>query len=128
MRRILLDTHVFLWYFEGDNRMPRSDRDIAADMRNELSISICSFFELAIKKSIGKLGLDRGVEEYYNVACENGLHILPISIEALQTLETLPLLHRDPFDRIIVSEAIAGGLTIMTADENIAQYPVNIVF
>ena len=95
------------------------------DEANELYISIISAWEIAIKASLGKLpGLNGGVRIFLAKLKEMPVYLLPIAPSHVEIVETLPFIHRDPFDRLIVAAAKAEGMTILTADENIHKYDV----
>jgi PIN domain nuclease of toxin-antitoxin system len=95
------------------------------DPASEKHVSMASAWEFAIKVSTGKMvGLDGGVSEFFKIIKENGFGILPIKEENVKRLETLPFIHRDPFDRMLVAVAKAENMTILSADENIHQYDV----
>ena len=98
------------------------------DSENKSYVSIASAWEVAIKVRTGKLHLDGGVSEFFNIIYQNGFDLLPITVRHLEIVETLPFIHRDPFDRLLVATAKAEGMTILTADENIHQYEVPTVW
>ena len=124
MTKLILDTHILLWFLAGDNRLTEKQREAIIDPSNSLFMSIASFWEAAIKMSLGKLSCKGGVRELYQSATSMEIIIDPISIEVLYSLENLTQIHRDPFDRIIIATAITGGYTIITCDENIRQYSI----
>ena len=85
-------------------------------------VSIASFWEITIKNSLGKLDLDIQVTDLMSSCAGDGLTILPIKASHLEVLKTLPWIHRDPFDRLLISQAISEDLTFVTVDENIKKY------
>ena len=123
--RYLLDTHTAIWYFSGNNRLSETANRIMQDTSSPLYLSIASAWEVAIKIGIGKLNIDGKAAGFIRLAELNKITILPIETAYLTALESLPQIHRDPFDRLLVATALAEGLTIITADENIAMYPVS---
>jgi PIN domain nuclease of toxin-antitoxin system len=124
-RRILLDTHVWLWWFAGDKRLgPETTALIKAAA--QVRFSAASAWEIAIKRSIGKLVMRSEVDVSRELA-RDGFSELPISIAHADALRSLPNPHRDPFDRMLVAQAQVEGLAIVTADAAIAQYDVPIV-
>ena len=123
--RYLLDTHTAIWYFNGSTRLSQTASRIMQDASSALFVSIASAWEIAIKVGIGKLDIDGRTADFIHDAEINGIVILPIETAHLSALESLPLIHRDPFDRLLVATAIAEQMTIITADKDIAKYPVS---
>lgn len=127
MRRLLLDTHIFVWTKTGERRVLADVSAAMADPANEVSVSLVSAWELCIKAAIGKLNgnVSRlvGDEAQFNRnLIESGLQLLPISPAHVFALRRLPLHHRDPFDRLIVAQAISEGMTLITADGRLGTY------
>jgi len=100
------------------------DSETILESANDKFIRIASAWELAIKISLDKLTFEGGMEQFFKVADDNGFELLPIKEKHWKHLENLPLLHRDPFDRILITSAISEGLHLMTADANIPRYDV----
>lgn len=123
--RLLLDTHVFLWWVEGDRSLPGRARKAIADPDNECLLSLASVWELCIKASIGKLKLALPVERFVveHVAL-NSFRLLDIGINHLGKLESLAFHHRDPFDRLLVAQALQEGIPLVTADPVFGRYGV----
>jgi len=128
MGHYLLDTHAAIWFFNGDNTLSETARRVILDPANSKYLCIASAWELAIKIGIGKLEFSGKVAGFLRLADTNGFIIIPITTAHLTTLETLPLIHRDPFDRLLVATAISEQMTLISADKNIAQYKVPIVW
>ena len=126
---ILLDTHAFIWWNEGDARNSTHLHRELRDPANTLWLSMASVWEMQIKSQLGKLQLQKPlhllIEQEMQV---NRLRLLSISLEDIYSLARLPALHRDPFDRIIVSQAIAGGFHLVTNDTNIRGYHVPVLW
>jgi len=122
--KYLLDTHTALWLFEGNANLPQHARDIIFDAGNQIYISIASAWEVAIKVSLSKLDLDGGVEIFLAKIAENHINLLGVRGKYLEVVERLPLIHRDPFDRMIVATAKTEQLTLITIDENIQKYDI----
>ena len=122
--RYLLDTHTLLWFYNDSPELPALIAGTIEDYNAKKFISIASFWEFTIKRSLGKLDFEGGIEAFWKMATTNKFTILQINESCLSILEQLPLLHRDPFDRILVATAIAEGMTILTADTNFRQYDV----
>ena len=117
----LLDTHVILWWFTTPEKINRKVHKIISDKSNTIFISSVSFWEMAIKKSLGRLTLPHNLLEA--VAAES-FKILPIMPEESLGVADLPMLHADPFDRLLVIQAKLNDLVIITGDEKISEYPV----
>ena len=123
--RVLIDTHVFLWWVEGDRVLPAKARAILSNQENECLISLTSAWELAIKAGLGKLKLALPVKRYVieNVAA-NGFRMLDIRIAHVGRVETLGSHHGDPFDRLLIAQALEENLPIVTADPIFRKYGV----
>ena len=127
--KTLLDTHVFLWYVLGDSRLNNRAKEII-NAKSELSFSITSMWEVAIKVNIGKLQLDCSFEDLLARLIYIKAEILPISIEDTQTYINLSLLpnHRDPFDRILVAQTINRSLVLVSSDVKFDFYAIQRVW
>jgi PIN domain nuclease of toxin-antitoxin system len=123
--RLLLDTHVFLWYISADPNLPAMFRTAIQDPANEVYLSAGSVWEAVIKHGLGKLPLPGPPADYLPQQRDaHGIAGLPVDEGAMPHLATLPPLHRDPFDRILVAQALQHGLTLATIDPDVAAYPV----
>ncbi len=126
--RLLLDTHVFLWYISADPKLPATFRAASQNPANEVYLSVASVWEVVIKHHLGKLSLPAPPDGYLPQQRDaHGFASLPIDEGAMSFLAGLPLLHRDPFDRLLVAQALQHGLTIATVDPDVAAYPVPIL-
>jgi PIN domain nuclease of toxin-antitoxin system len=125
MIRYLLDTHTAIWFFDGNTAMSSTVDKIIRDRANRVCLSIVSAWELAIKINIGKLRFPGNADGFIRTAQANDIMIIPIETAHLTAYESLPMIHRDPFDRLLVATALAEQLTIITADEDIAKYQVS---
>ncbi len=127
--RLLLDTHVLIWFIEDERRLITSVYDQIVDPEVDVLVSIASLWEIAIKTSIGKLTLREPFETLIprQLAAEQ-IDVLPISMPHLAALRTLPHHHRDPFDRLIIAQAMAEGVAVVTADHAFAAYDVAVVW
>ena len=125
--KLLLDTHVFIWYISGEKRLPESMREAIRDPMNEVYLSVVSLWEAIIKQQIGKLNFPELAETYLPVQRERHyIESLPLNERAVSNLAKLAPVHRDPFDRMLICQAIEHGLSIVTVDEIIPNYPVSI--
>jgi PIN domain nuclease of toxin-antitoxin system len=119
--RLLVDTHAMLWALGEPSALSSVARNTIADPSNLIVVSSASLWECAIKASIGKLDLP---ENFFNSIPEAGYEVMPIWISHLNVYRTLPMHHRDPFDRMLVAQARAEGLTLISRDPEIAKYDV----
>jgi PIN domain nuclease of toxin-antitoxin system len=126
---ILADTHAILWWLAGDERLSRTARRILENPANRRLVSIASLWETGIKLSTGKL-LEEGLTLRVIADCLNEQEFvsLPIRIEALLRLDQLPWLHRDPFDRMLIAQAMEEGIPLLTADSKISRYAVETIW
>jgi PIN domain nuclease of toxin-antitoxin system len=123
--RLLLDTHVFLWYITADPRLPATFRAAIQDPANEVYLNVVSVWEAVIKHGLGKLPLPGPPADYLPRQRDaHGIASLPVEERAMPHLAALPPLHRDPFDRLLVAQALQHGLTVATVDPAIAAYTV----
>jgi len=126
---LLLDTHALLWYVTADPRLSNAAAEHLAEPDTRVFVSVVSAWELVIKLGTGKLALDRPVGEWWAFnTTENGFEVLPITAEDVLAVEPLPLHHRDPFDRLLIGQALRHGLRLVTADDAFAAYPVQRVW
>lgn len=119
--RLLLDTHAFVWWVGEGQPLGPGIRHAIQDATNEILLSVASLWELTIKRGNGKLDFP---VDFATAVADEGFHILPIQYGHLRILETLPRLHRDPFDRMLIAQAIADDLTLVTRDARIGAYGV----
>jgi PIN domain nuclease of toxin-antitoxin system len=121
---VLLDTHAFIWFVEGDLQLSNHAKSLIENAHAKKYISVISFFEIAVKIKIGKLPAYRDLRECFTDAQKEGFFILPISQQHLTVYDQVPFVqdHRDPFDRLIIATAIAESLTIITADKKFDLY------
>jgi PIN domain nuclease of toxin-antitoxin system len=123
--RLLLDTHAFLWFVLGDPQLSARARALIEDRNNEKLISPASYWELAIKISTGKYLLHEPYQDFMRRAiADNGFVILPIEPRHTAVVATLPFHHRDPFDRLLIAQAIVEQIPILSNDPVLDAYPV----
>jgi len=126
--RILIDTHIFLWAITGDPRLSRKHRELYVEPGNELFLSMASIWEIMIKVSAGRLPMPVPAVEYLTKQIEtNRLTLLPLRMTHFNELEKLPLLHKDPFDRLLAAQARAEALPLMTVDPALRKYKVKVL-
>jgi PIN domain nuclease of toxin-antitoxin system len=123
--RLLLDTHAFLWFVLGDAQLSSAARSYILDSAHAKLISPASYWEIAIKVSLGKYRLNASYELFMHRGIEgNGFEILPIEPRHTVVLTTLPFHHRDPFDRLLIAQAIAEQIPIISNDPAFDAYPI----
>ncbi|WNZ23108.1 type II toxin-antitoxin system VapC family toxin [Leptolyngbya sp. NK1-12] len=126
--RILLDTHIFLWFISGDTQLSTDVRDAMRDPDNEVYLSSVSVWEAIVKYQLGKLPLPEPPETY--LPRQRNLHqiaSLALDESSVIQLAKLPPLHRDPFDRMLICQALQNGLTIATVDAAVRAYSVSVL-
>ena len=127
--KILLDTCAFLWIITDDPKLSRQARKLFVDPENEVYLSVASTWEIAIKYKLGKLSLPNPPQEYIpSKRRQHNIDSLSLDEEATLHLTKLPDLHKDPFDRILICQAIVAGLILLTLDELITQYALRSVW
>lgn len=126
---ILLDTCTFLWIITGDKKLSARAREHFINPENEIYLSVISTWEISIKHSLGRLPLPEKPEQFIPTQRKrHGVKTLPLDEESALYLTRLPLLHNDPFDRMLICQAIVSGMTIMTPDDLFAKYHVRTVW
>ena len=123
---ILLDTCTFLWVVSGSPELSDTARRLYSDPGNEVYLSVASAWEIIVKNKLGKLPLPEPPHEFIkNWRIRHEIDTLPLNESAVLQLSRLPDYHKDPFDRILICQAIAGGMIILTPDPEITRYPVS---
>ena len=126
--RALLDTHAFLWFINDDPRLSERALEVISDGANELLFSAASGWEIAIKAGLGKLEVPGDTTTYLrDQLSRNAVEILPVYLDHALHVQDLPPLHSDPFDRLIVSQAIRESVPMISADPQISLYPVDAI-
>ena len=121
----LLDTCTFLWVVTGSKELSPAATKVFADPANEILLSVVSVWELSVKHSLGKLPMPASLDRFVLEQREkHGITVLPLEERAVFHLHKLPALHRDPFDRMLICQAIEHDCVLLTPDPLIAQYPV----
>ena len=117
--KIIIDTHIFLWLMYDQNRVDPKHREILENTQNELYLSSLSIAEIMIKKSIGKLDAIFDLDYVLDVF---GMKILDFDAKSALLLESLPMYHKDPFDRMIIAQALSNNFKLISVDENFKKY------
>lgn len=126
--KLLLDTHAFLWYISNDPKLPRYAFDAIRDKSNEVHLSVVSVWEALVKNQTGKLPLPAPADEYINASrIAHRISDLALDRESVSRLLSLPVHHRDPFDRMLICQALAHQLMIVTNDVLFRHYPVAVL-
>lgn len=127
--RLLLDTHIFLWFVGGDKKLAVALREVISDPQNEIFLSVVSLWEMIIKYQLGHLPLPQPPELYVPTQ-RRRLRIGSLLVDegSVSQVAKLPPLHRDPFDRLLIGQAIEHGLKLVTVDTSIRSYPSAPVF
>jgi PIN domain nuclease of toxin-antitoxin system len=123
--RLLLDTHVFLWFVTNDPRLPHAWQTSIVDPANEAFLSVVSLWEAIIKNQLGKLPLPAPAQTYVPfLRVQHQIQSLDLDEASVKRVALLPALHKDPFDRALICQAIEHGLVLVTDDPVVASYPV----
>lgn len=123
--KLLLDTHAALWFLSDDERMGENAKQHLTDDDNRILLSAAVVWEIAIKRALGKLVVP---EEYQTLLLGAGVQALPITIDHAAAVERLPPHHRDPFDRMLVAQALGEGAAIVSRDEILRRYGVTLIW
>jgi PIN domain nuclease of toxin-antitoxin system len=127
--RVLLDTHAMLWWLRDDHRLSDVARSMLGGGSTELLWSLASSWEVAVKITVGKLDLGRPVERLFaDLVTEQGVDLLPVGHEHCSRVAALPLHHRDPFDRMLVAQAQEQGVPLLSADDKLRRYDVDVLW
>jgi PIN domain nuclease of toxin-antitoxin system len=126
---LLLDTHTFLWFINNDPRLSPAAALRIGDADERVLLSVVSAWEIVIKMATGKLTLARPLPELWRDSIlRNDFEVLDVTADHVFALEPLPLHHRDPFDRLLIAQAVADGLELVSADTAFDAYPVTRVW
>lgn len=121
----LMDTCAFLWFLEDSMALSKDAKKTMEESEN-LYLSVASLWEIAIKKSIHKLNIEKSIIELEKICLDLHIEILPIKSQYLERIQKLPMIHGDPFDRLIIATALEEELVLITQDAKIAQYDIKI--
>jgi PIN domain nuclease of toxin-antitoxin system len=127
--KLLLDTHVFIWWFNEPEKLSPKTSTLLADDNNELLLSVASVWEMQIKVQVGKLKLAIPLSELVESQRQtNGVQVLSVELEHVLALDALPALHKDPFDRLLVAQANVEGALLVSRDPVFSSYPVKLIW
>jgi PIN domain nuclease of toxin-antitoxin system len=127
--KILIDTHALLWLITDNKKLSKNSKIYFTDPKNELYFSMASFWEICIKVSIGKLSLSTNWEQTIKEELNfNSVQLLPISTKHCIQVNKLPFHHRDPFDRLIIAQAVVEEFHVMSIDEHFVHYPISLIW
>ena len=124
----LLDTHTFIWWDSDVSRLSSKVLEFLGDASNMVLLSVVSVWEMVIKMQLEKITIRAPLTAIIADQQANGMQVLPVTLAHVLTVETLPIPHKDPFDRLLVAQANAEGAVLLSADLVFAQYPVNILW
>jgi PIN domain nuclease of toxin-antitoxin system len=125
---VLIDTQSFIWFTEDDIKIPEKIKNFMNSKDNVLLLSIASLWEITIKTSMGKLKMQKSIDSVIKDISETGFKILPIKAEHLLNLSKLEFIHRDPFDRMIISQGIAENIPVISSDGVFKEYPIQVIW
>ena len=125
---LLLDTHVLIWFLEGRAELSGAARSSIENPISVKWVSVVSLWEIAVKVNLGKLTLLRPFEELEQRIADNGFQMLPVEFAHTHEYVSLPLHHRDPFDRLLIAQAMSNGLTVLTRDSQFRLYPIRVLW
>jgi PIN domain nuclease of toxin-antitoxin system len=126
--KILLDTHTLIWFTEGSPLLTLAARNAIEDNKNIKYVSLISLWEMTIKISLGKLTTKLSITALHEYLLSHGVQVLPLQLAHLLTLANLPFHHKDPFDRLLIAQAQTENMILVSADENIKLYTVQILW
>ncbi len=126
--RILLDTHMLLWATTAPERLPKTAQSVIEDWRNTLFFSTVSIWEIAIKSDLDRGDFQGDADIIRELLLNNGFEEIALEGRHAVAIRNLPKLHGDPFDRILIAQAHAENMSLLTADETISRYPGDIIF
>lgn len=127
--RALLDTHTFLWWITDSPQLSSRAREIISDGNNSFYFSVASSWEIAIKAGLGRLTVPGDLESFLTEQLSrNALEVMPVHLSHALRVHSLPFHHRDPFDRLLVAQAMVERLSLLSADSQLSRYPVEVIW
>lgn len=124
----ILDTHTLLWYLFDNDQLSTVARQIISDKSSRVFVSYVSFWKIGIKIRIGKLNYTYNTLEFIKLCQKECFNPLPIKLRHINEIQTLPLIHRDPFDRMLIAQTKVEDMTLITCDQYIPQYPIKTIW
>lgn len=125
---LLIDTHALIWFITDSDNLPRKTKTIIENKENDCFVSIATYWEIGIKSSIGRLNLNSELKTIFEIIKETGFDTVPITTNQIVINASLAFHHQDPFDRIIIAQAISEKMTIITKDSQIDNYDVKTIW
>ncbi len=126
---LLLDTHTFIWWACEPGKLPKKIRELCENYENSLILSVVSVWEMQIKMQLGKMKIHDTLSDLIESQMEtNGVTLLDINLDHVMGLDQLPLIHHDPFDRLLISQAVTEDFFLVSKDKKIEGYPVKILW
>ena len=127
--KVLLDTHALLWLLAGDKRLSKTSRKVFLNIENRLYFSIASLWEICIKKSLGKISLkNKWLDTIQEEMKSNSIQWLPVEVSHCVKVIDLPFYHRDPFDRILIAQAMTEDMAILSSDSRLSAYDIKCIW
>lgn len=124
--KLLLDTHTFIWWDSNPSRLSQNALALLTNRNNLRLLSLVSIWEMQIKYQLGKLTLNKTLEEIITIQKNNFIEILPITVEHILALDSLPIYHKDPFDRLLIAQAKMENAILISCDSVFTHYSVNL--
>jgi PIN domain nuclease of toxin-antitoxin system len=125
---LLLDTHTLIWFLEGDTTLSTDAKNLIENPANTNFVSVATFWEMAIKVSLKKLEMQISIQNLKKLLWENGIEVLPITIENTLFVSQLPFHHKDPFDRLLIAQAVNENMILISKDEAMHLYNVQTIW
>lgn len=124
--KLLLDTHTFIWWDSNPSRLSQNALALLTNRNNLRLLSLVSIWEMQIKYQLGKLTLNKTLEEIITIQKNNFIEILPMTVEHILALDSLPIYHKDPFDRLLIAQAKMENAILISCDSVFTHYSVNL--
>jgi PIN domain nuclease of toxin-antitoxin system len=125
--KLLLDTNIIIWFANGDNSLNEKIKNLISDPQNEKFCSLISIWEIAIKININKLAFNLPFLQFKLLLSDNNINLLHPGFEEFSFYRTMPLYHKDPFDRLLIAQAIVNSYSIITSDKVFTEYPASVI-
>ena len=125
---LLIDTHAIIWFITDNTKLPRKTKNIISSEDNNCFVSIASFWEIGIKHSIGRLKLGTDLKTIFRIIEDTGFKTLPLNPEHILKNSILPFYHQDPFDRILIAQALTENMLLISRDRQFKNYPVQVIW